>query len=191
MGCFFTVFPQQIPTFAPYSFCANVAHQNITMTTQEKLRWRIELLSWLLSALVALLVVMPIWQYFISYKFLYANILFVVLFLHFSRYTFLLPYSPLAQVQPLKFALIFICIPLIFHQVELIQNFQIFLDDEGLAGFDEHFKPGLHTEQQQKAIAYVQREFFFFGVSSIIVSVLMPFRLLLSYWRVYNKTGKV
>jgi hypothetical protein len=34
---------------------------------------------------------------------------------------------------------------------------------------------------------YIRSEFLFFGVGSVIVSILLPFRMIISVWRTKNK----
>jgi hypothetical protein len=102
-----------------------------------------------------------------------------------------LKHTFLAQWQAAKFVIIFASIPLVFKLIEWIFNFQSFLQTEGLQSFSEHFKSGINYEAQQTLLTYMRREFLFFGVGSVIVGILFPIRLLISFWRVYNKSGKV
>ena len=163
----------------------------MSATTEFGLRLRIEILAWVLALALAALVVFPLWQYFTDLTFISANFIFVLVFLTFTRYLFLLPYSLLAQAQVLKFILIFLCLPLIFYEINYINAFQIFLDDDGLQGFDQYFKAHVPEEDKMTIIKYVSREYLFFGISAVIVTILLPFRLLRSFWLVYNNKDRV
>jgi hypothetical protein len=47
------------------------------------------------------------------------------------------------------------------------------------------------SAEKERLLQYFKTEYLFFGVSSVISAILFPVRLLISFWRVYNKTGKV
>jgi hypothetical protein len=155
------------------------------------LKLQLEIILWLFTAIITFMVIYPILNNFVKYDFLYSNIIFVVVFITYTRLIFLLKYSLMAYAQWLKFILIFASIPLIFKLIEWIFNFQSFLQTEGLESFAQHFKTGLSDESKQSLLAYMRREFLFFGVAATISAFILPFRLLISFWRVYNKTGKV
>ncbi len=155
------------------------------------LKIQLEIISWLITALVTYMVIYPLISHFAIFQFLGTNIFFVVIFITYSRYIFLFKHSFLADFQWIKFGLIFLSLPLGWYLVENLQNFQIFLDDEGLGSFEKHFNEGVDYEQKQTIIGYMRREMMFFGTSAIIAAFLLPFRLLISFWRVHNGTGRV
>jgi len=155
------------------------------------LKIQLEIISWLITGVVTYLVIYPLVSHFAIFQFLGSNIFFVVVFFTYARYLFLLKYTFLADWQWVKFGVIFASLPLGWVLVENLQNFQIFLDDEGLGSFEKHFNAGVDYDQKQTIISYMRREMIFFGTSAIIAVFLLPFRLLISFWRVYNGTGKV
>jgi hypothetical protein len=155
------------------------------------LKMQLEIISLLITALLTYLIIYPLLNSFSQFQFLISNIFFIVIFFTYSRYLFLFKHTFLADFQWAKFAVIFISLPLGWYLVENLQNFQIFLDDEGLGNFEKHFKTGIDYEQKQTVINYMRREMIFFGSSAIIAAFILPFRLLISFWRVYNNTGNV
>lgn len=155
------------------------------------LKLQLEIIWWIVTAIATFLVVYPIIDNMVNFEFLYANILFVVVFITYARIIFLLKYTFLAYWQWVKFALIFLSIPLVFKLIEYIFNFQSFLDTEGLQSFSAHFRTGISFKTQQNLLNYMRREYVFFGVGSVIVAIILPFRMLISFWRVYNKKGTV
>lgn len=161
------------------------------MDKQLALKIQLEIIWWLVTGVVAFLVVRPMLDKFVDYEFLYANVLFVVVFITYARYIFLLKHTFLARLRIVKLLLIFASIPLIFHLVENISAFQNFLDNEGLVSFQNYFEPGLSYEEQQSLLTYLRQEMIFFGVASVVTAVIMPFRMLISIWRVYNKKETV
>ncbi len=158
---------------------------------QFALKLQLEIIWWIITIIITFMVIYPILNNMIKYDFLYSNIVFVVVFITYSRLLFLLKHSFLAHWQWVKFALIFVSIPLIFKLIEWIFNFQSFLQTEGLDSFLSYFKSGISEEARQAVLAYMRREFLFFGVAAVVSAFILPFRLLISFWRVYNKVGKV
>lgn len=144
---------------------------------------KLELIWWVFTLIVIAGVLFPIRNYLSDYPFLYSNIIFIVVFITLTRYTFLLPFTFLAGKQKLKVVLVFLCIPLVFLLVQELNNFQTFLDyngSEALLG-NENF--GVNSS----IISYVYNEMLLFAVGSIISAVVFPFRLLLSVWRGRNR----
>lgn len=158
---------------------------------QWMLKLQLEIIWWIVTVIVTFLLVYPIINNMVDYQFLYSNILFVIIFITYTRYLFLLKHTFLAKAQVLKFVLIFASIPLVFKLVEYVFAYQDFLDTEGLNSFDAYFKPGITAAAREQLLAYMSREFLFFGVGSVMAALILPFRLLISFWRVYNKSKKV
>jgi hypothetical protein len=158
---------------------------------QFSLKLQLELIWWLITAIIVFMVIYPIINNMVKYEFLISNIIFICVFITYSRFIFLLKHSFLAYFQAAKFVIIFMSIPLIFKLIEWIFNYQSFLQTEGLQSFSTFFKPNINFKTQQQLLNYMSREFLFFGVGAVIAAVVLPFRLLISYWRVYNKKGTV
>lgn len=156
-----------------------------------RLKLQVELISWLITAIIIYLVVSPILQTFLKFEYLYINILFVAVFVTYTRYMFMLKYTFLGEWQKGKIFFIFLSIPLVFYLIQFIQGFEEFIGDEGLRNFEQYFNPNKSYEEQQAALNYMRREMMFFGTSATIVAILLPFRFLISFWRVYNNTGRV
>lgn len=165
------------------------------MSTLEKrqftLKLQMEILWWVVTAIIAFIVVYPMANNMIRYDFLFPNILFVLIFITYTRLIFLLKHTFLAYWQIAKFVLIFASIPLIFKLVEYIFLFQDFLEIEGLQNFEAYFDNTLDREERETILNYIRREYLFFGVGSVLSAIILPFRLLISFWRVYNKKGNV
>lgn len=168
-----------MPTFAHF-------HQKDTMTEisfAQKLR--LELLWWLLTALLVVLIMAPIYLYTVGYPFWRINIIYIVTFITVVRHLFLLPTTFLATIQWLKVALIFLSIPAIFMLVQEMNRFQVFLDynePEKLVGL-------MPIDTLRAMVKYVRSEIILFGVGSVISLVVLPFRMIRSVWR-YRNTGK-
>ena len=155
------------------------------------LKLQLEIILCLLTAIITFMVIYPILNNFVKFGFLYSNILFIIVFVTYTRLIFLLKYSLISHVQWIKFLIIFVSIPLVFKLIEWVFNFQSFLQTEGLESYNAYFKPGLSDSTREALLNYMKREFLFFGVAATISAIILPFRMLISFWRVYNKTGKV
>jgi hypothetical protein len=144
---------------------------------------RLELVWWMATALLLAGVLFPIYKSRADYPFWITNILFVLVFITFARYIFLLKHTFLAWLQWAKVAVIILCIPLFIYQIKVMHLFQLYLDEIGLQDLFAH----LSFKGQVQMTDYVQAEMLFFGAASIIVTVLLPFRMLISYWRTRNR----
>lgn len=156
------------------------------MDKKAKLRWGVELLWWIATAVVVAAVLLPILTSVTDYPFLTANIIFVVAFITFTRYIFLLKHTFLAYRQRLKIAAFFLFIPLIFLIIEQINNFQTYLDNYGFVPMLGH----LPLSSFNNLSRYIYNEMLFFGVGAVLAGIILPFRLLISVWRLRNR-GKV
>lgn len=152
-----------------------------------------ELIWWLITAVVAFMVAQPLWGDFVKHDFIYETIAFVVIFITYTRYLFGLKYTFLANFQVLKVLLIFISIPFIFYMVQVFFAYQEFLEgqSEGMIEYDSFFREGITFNERHDLLTYLTSVYTFFGIGAILIVFLSPFRLLVSFWRVYNKTGNV
>lgn len=132
--------------------------------------------------LVCFFIVWPIVQAVSDYPFLWVNIAFIIIFLSFSRYIFFLKYTYLSKSYIYKLLLLTISGLLFFLLFYSFTNFRNFMDEQGLQSLFEH----LSAEENFKLTRYVKGETIFFGVGSILVSAMLPVRLLISVWRQYN-----
>lgn len=152
------------------------------MSQHQSLAIRLEVIFWILTALVAFGVIYPIVSRVAYYPFLQTNIIYIVTFITVTRYLFLLRFTFLARRQVLKTALVFVFVILIFYLVQELNYFQTFIDEQGMAAIVGN----LPYERQDDMGRYIHSQMLLFGVGSIISSVLFPFRLIISVWRTRN-----
>ena len=146
----------------------------------------LELLWWSLTGFFALLVALPILLSPVYFPFWTNNILFIVTFVTTTRYLFLLRFTWMANRIRIKVVLFFLAIPFVFFLIQEVHAFQVFLDEQGV----EAIVGGLSLERQDTMMAYIRSEYLLFGVGAIVGSVVLPFRLLLSVWLLYNRKGR-
>ncbi len=145
----------------------------------------IEGISLLMTAIVVVVVMYPIWTQFPEYKFNWTNIIYIAAFLTFARYTFLLRYTLIAQAQNVKIAFILLTLIIILGLITQIQDFNVWID----AGDPERLMPLVPQSKRDGLLSYIKSEFFFFAVGAIVASVFLSGRLMMSVWRTRNKEG--
>ena len=143
----------------------------------------LELMMWIFTAILVVLVILPIYLNIESYPFYFSNILFIVVFVTFARYIFLLKHTVVAHSLIFKIVMMVAAIPIIMYLLDCVSSFQGFADDIGL----EKLVPELSLDRQEAITKYVKTEMIFFGVGAVIVAVMFPFRMLVSIWRGINK----
>ncbi len=159
------------------------------MDKNKRLQITLELIWWVVTLVVVVGVLFPINNAFKDYPFWATNILFIVVFITYTRYIFLLKHSLFAYYFPIKLVLVFVSLPLVFYMISSILDFQSFLDDEGQ---DALLQPFLLREQLSREAGtsltnYVKNEMFFFAVGAIIAAMVLPIRMVVSIWRTKNR----
>ena len=142
-----------------------------------------EFIWWVITAIIAYAVLYPITKAVYNFPFLMTNVIFVIVFITFTRYIFLLKHTFLAKRQLIKIGIVFLCIPLLFFLIQELNYFQTFLDERGV----EHFLRHLPLPQQEALGGYIRSELLLFGTGSIICTILLPLRMIISVWRTHNK----
>ncbi len=160
---------------------------------QLRLKLTLELVWWVATAILAVLVLFPILRVFDNYPFLFANILFIFIFVTFTRYIFLLKNTFLARLTPVKLLLIAACLPLLFYLIGQVYGFQMFLDEQGSQTLLslKYLREQVPVTRESGLLGYIRTEMLFFGVGSVITTIIMPFRMILSIWRTYNTEDRV
>lgn len=143
----------------------------------------IELLWWLITAVITFAILLPIWQKINEFPFWTANIIFIVVFITYTRLIFLTRYSFLAFNNKVKFVFIAITVPVVFLLINQLNYFQTFLDENGPASIVGK-RP---LQEELSMIGYVHKEITFFATASIITAIIMPFKMVISIWRNHNK----
>ncbi|MFT4667588.1 MAG: hypothetical protein ACI8YQ_003872 [Polaribacter sp.] len=153
------------------------------MSNQTNMSLKLELISWVFTLVLAVAVLFPIYTGITNYPFWWTNILFIVTFITLTRYVFLLQHTFLANRQKLKVVLFFLSIPIVFFLISQVHYFQSFLDEQGVGSF-----LGNMTLDNRNSMAdFVKKEMMLFGIGSVVIAIIFPFRLLLSVWRFRNR----
>lgn len=155
------------------------------MDTQKKALFvKLELIWWVLTAIIAIGILYPIYNKVeFNFPFYRSNLLFIIVFITFTRLIFLLKHSFLADWEKLKIAMIVITPILLFYLVNELNYFQTFLDEKGV----ENFLAQMSIPERESMRKYITAEMLLFGVGSLVAAVVLPFRLLISIWRARNR----
>lgn len=144
----------------------------------------VEFLGWLITAVIVVLVLLPIYSYIGDhYPFYKENIAFIVIAVTFIRYIFLLKHHWISTSKWLKAAFIFIPIPVGFYLVGGFYDFQAYSDEIGLGAM----LTDLPFEAQSKIGKYIRSEMVLFWSAAFLANLYLPFKMLGSIWREINK----
>ena len=144
----------------------------------------LEIVWWIFTLLLVAGVLYPIYSKAnATYPFYKSTILFVVVFVTFTRYIFLLKHTFLAHFEKLKLAIILFSAITIFLLVNELNFFQTHLDEKGIGSFLGH----LSLPEQDSLGAYIRNVLLFFGAGSIIAAIVLPLRLVVSIWLGRNR----
>jgi len=153
------------------------------MQKLRKHKIKVEFIWWVFTFILAVLVLLPIWLNAPLFPFFYQNIILIAAFVTFTRYIFLLPITLIARQKWIKVFIIAVSAILFFVMTTALGDFNNFLEEEGLQTLVGH----LHVKEQTRMMHYIKSEMIFFGVGSIISGVILPFRMIISLWRVMNR----
>jgi energy-coupling factor transporter transmembrane protein EcfT len=156
---------------------------NATEAKKRQLMWMLEAIWWIVTAIVVVVVLFPIYSSLNNYPFYPINIIFIVTFITLARYIFLLKFTALANRQTWKIIIVFLCIPVVFLLVQELNAFQLYIDEEGI----DALVGELPYDEKDNMISYIRSQMLLFATGSVICSVLLPFRLVISVWRTRNR----
>ena len=153
------------------------------MERQEKLTLLLEIIWWILTALAAFVVLLPIRRVMYDWPFQNWNVVFIVVLVTFSRYIFLLKHTFLARRQVLKVGIILALFPGTFWLVSGLNQFLSFIEERTWDPLTGH----LPLAERESIQDYIWSEMLFFGTGSIITAVILAVRLFISIWTLHNR----
>jgi hypothetical protein len=144
---------------------------------------RLELLWWAFTAILILILYLPLYINNIDFPFKYYNWAFIALAVTITRLIFQLKHSFLAYKLALKLLFMFLSVVVVLQVIKGISMLNLFNDENGYYFLFEH----LPLEKRYQMAAYVNWQYFLFGIAAAIAAVIFPFRLLVSIFRVTNR----
>ena len=136
----------------------------------------------MITAIVAVAVLYPIWQSTVDYPFWTINIVFIVAAITISRYIFLTKFTFLSEWKYFKVAIVCVTLPIIFLMIQNLVDFQSYLDEEGLDSVLKNLPQG----EKESMFSYIRSQMLFFGTASIVAGIIMPIKMVKSVWRNFN-----
>lgn len=144
--------------------------------------WLLELIWLAATAILVILILMPIRSEIYAFPFEKANIFFIIVFITLIRWLLFLSNTPFGKAQLIKGIIGIGAIWVGLYALRQFSLFQNFIDDKGVESITQHL-----PEARQIALhKYIISEFIFFASGSMIVCVMMPVRMLISIWRTHN-----
>ena len=153
------------------------------MNKSNTLKITLELLWWVITAIVVWAVLQPIYKAMYVWPFAFTNGLFVVVLITFTRYIFLLKHTFINKQQVLKIVLMLLMFPLCFLLIERINEFLGFIEEKTWEPLTGH----LPVSQRPAIEEYIWGEMLFFGVGSALAAPAFAIRMMLSIWRTRNR----
>lgn len=147
----------------------------------------VEICWWLFTAVLLTLVLLPIRSKVPWFPFFIYNAVYVVVAITMTRYLFTLHVSWLRRRFVLQALLAFLMIFVIFYMGQGMNEYITYLDNNGPDVLSRH----LPDEEGTAMRAYLNTEYYFFGVWAIIAAGIYPFRMIFHIWKNYrNVRGK-
>jgi hypothetical protein len=153
------------------------------MNTLFQSRWVLEFLSWVITVVMALLIVLPIVNNGIVFPFIDYNIFYIITGLTIFRYIFFWSWLPFSESKAAKVVLVFL-VPLVFFPLlEGIHTFVEYNDQEGIQSILNH----LSLSKFNFFVSYIRLEYLLFGIMSFLGSFLLAIKMIRSLWRQINE----
>ena len=152
------------------------------MDKNNRFKLALELVGWLITAVIVVGALAPIYLMEIDFPFYWTNAAFIVVFVTFTRYIFLLKHTWLHAFTYIKVAIIGLSVLIVVSLVNWLFDFNRFIDEQGLQELTYQLK-----FRDQNAISkYIKNEVLLFGVGAVVAAIILPLRLLISVWKDFN-----
>jgi len=144
----------------------------------------ISALLWLIFTILLISVVLwPIYSNNINYQFYFNNILFIVVAVYFFRYIFRIKHTLIENKLLVKLIIMPLGIVMAIYTYMAMNDFIDYYQSFGIYKSLEKFD----LDKQYFLGDYIQNQYLFFGVAALVSSIIIPIRMLISVFRVYNK----
>jgi len=142
-------------------------------------KWSFSLLSIGITIVMILLVLLPIYtQIGNQYQFYTENIIFILLFVTFTRWIFLTKHHWFSHSTKFKVFWVFAVIPILLYVVDSLWDFQRFMDEDSIMSIMQN----LPAKSQSGLASYIKTEMTLFWAGAFISSIILPMRMIMSIW---------
>jgi hypothetical protein len=143
---------------------------------------RFNLLWLFVTALVLAGFSLPILMVDFEFEMWIEHIVFIVTFMVAFRYIFFLRHSWIAHLQYVKISIFFLCLWGTFLLIDAFFDFRTYIDEDGLQSALIELP---HVDQDSLS-RFITQEMLFFGIGSIISTIMLGLRMIHSVWRWHN-----
>lgn len=137
----------------------------------------------ILLILLPIAVLWPVFSNGVDYIFYFHNILLIILSALYVRYIFFLEFTWIKNTIIPKLILMFAGIFSAVYSYYILNKFTGFYNENGIY----HALNSMELSKQYLLGNYIYRQFIFFASFTIVTGIIIPVRMLISVWRVFNK----
>jgi len=141
----------------------------------------------MVTALICLLIYWRLDDGLVENPYLFRNMAAIVIFVTATRWIFLYRLTPYAHSYVVMGLLAVLALPLFFYVLGNYRSFKMFWD----AGEVIPLVAGDGYDDRIGMASFFRREMIFFSVGSLVALVILPFKLVSTAWKTYNRSDSV
>ncbi len=141
-----------------------------------------ELVWWVITGVVVVAVLYPIWNAGINWPFQTWNIVAIASLVTATRLIFLLQHSLIFKKQFLKAGIIIAMVPVTFACISYLNGFMVFVEEQTWDVLTGH----LPLQKRTALESYIWNEMLFFSVGTLVAIPVLAARLFMSIWKQHN-----
>lgn len=145
-------------------------------------QFSLEMIWWAFTLVLTALVLLPIYSYRVDFPFYVYNTAFLIVAITITRYIFSLHMNWIRDRFLLQGVLSFLMIPTAFLLGQGLNEYITYLDNNGPDALIRQ----LSAADGLRMSAYLNSEYFFFGIWSVIAAIVLPFRVIYRVWTRYK-----
>ncbi len=146
---------------------------------------QLELIWWLVTGIVVVAVMLPIWQTMPNFPFFSTNIVYILAMLTFARYAFGLEYTFLSHAMKVKMVFLLFSLLILGLFIGPLNDFQRWWDE----GDHDTIFQTIPFAKRDGLSSYIKSEFSFFAIGGFLACLWFTTRLFRSVWRQWNNEG--
>lgn len=146
--------------------------------------WIVEIFWWIVGMVLAGCLIYPYYKEAITnLPFLVPNVIITLLMVQCIRYIFFLRESYLSRSIVSMIPLVFVSIPIIFYTIRHYSFTMLFFETNSWV---HNFSYILNANEKMDLSGYIMTQFRIISVSTIVLAIIMSFRMMVGIWRKLN-----
>ncbi len=155
---------------------------------RQKYLWISELIWWIGSLLIAMVVIWPYYsKLIVEVPFLIPNIILVILMIQCLRLTFFLEHSPFPAHRWLIYLLTFAFIPICMYTINHYSHMSRFFES---SSWMHSFSYLLTLTEKSDLAVYIRTEFTWIAVTAFISGIAFSGRMIATSWRLMGSRSR-